>query len=123
MSEVIDAMFERKVQPEEHVIRQGDDGDNFYVIESGVYDVIITKNGDNYTDGPERGQRVLQFDGKGSFGELALMYNMPRAATVSHLHHSFDTCLILTQLQPIMWDASSVRCYRGVFVCFYANVL
>lgn len=33
MSEVLDAMFERKVHPGELVIRQGDDGDYFYVIE------------------------------------------------------------------------------------------
>lgn len=33
LSQVLDAMFERKVQPQEHVIDQGDDGDNFYVIE------------------------------------------------------------------------------------------
>ncbi|NXX52359.1 KAP2 kinase, partial [Scopus umbretta] len=31
--QVLDAMFERKVKPQEHVIDQGDDGDNFYVIE------------------------------------------------------------------------------------------
>lgn len=34
MNQVLDAMFERKVQVGEIVIRQGDDGDNFYVIES-----------------------------------------------------------------------------------------
>lgn len=33
LSQVLDAMFERKVKPQEHVIDQGDDGDNFYVIE------------------------------------------------------------------------------------------
>lgn len=33
MGEVLDAMFEKKVTPGEHVIQQGDDGDNFYVIE------------------------------------------------------------------------------------------
>ncbi|KAG8232892.1 hypothetical protein J437_LFUL013430, partial [Ladona fulva] len=33
MQEVLDAMFERKVKPGEYVIKQGDDGDNFYVIE------------------------------------------------------------------------------------------
>lgn len=33
MQEVIDAMFERKVQKDELVIKQGDDGDNFYVIQ------------------------------------------------------------------------------------------
>ena len=58
----------------ETVIAQGDDGDNFYVIESGVFDVIVTVHGDE--------KRVYQFDDRGSFGELALMYNMPRSATV-----------------------------------------
>ncbi len=30
---MLDAMFERKVIPDEHVIDQGDDGDNFYVVD------------------------------------------------------------------------------------------
>ena len=33
MSEVLDAMFERKVETGDLVIKQGDDGDYFYVIE------------------------------------------------------------------------------------------
>lgn len=33
MQEVLDAMFERRVVPNEIVIQQGDDGDNFYVIQ------------------------------------------------------------------------------------------
>ena len=36
MNEVLDAMFEKKVQAEDYIIKQGDDGDNFYVIESYV---------------------------------------------------------------------------------------
>lgn len=36
MQDVLDAMFERKVQVNEKVITQGDDGDNFYVIERYV---------------------------------------------------------------------------------------
>jgi len=85
MSDVIDAMFERRAAPGEYVIRQGDDGDNFYVIDSGVYDVIIaTRRTGNGNDDVvvETSSRVLQFDGRGSFGELALMYNQPRAASV-----------------------------------------
>ncbi|XP_016372546.1 cAMP-dependent protein kinase type II-alpha regulatory subunit-like [Sinocyclocheilus rhinocerous] len=73
-SEVLDAMFEVLVQPQEHVIDQGDDGDNFYVIERGVYDIMVQKDG--------VGCCVGQYDNKGSFGELALMYNTPRAATI-----------------------------------------
>jgi len=35
MQRVVDAMFERRVKKGEHVIDQGDDGDNFYVVDSG----------------------------------------------------------------------------------------
>jgi cAMP-dependent protein kinase regulator len=74
MKDVIDAMFERKVPVGECVIEQGQDGDNFYVIESGVYDIIVKIN--------DVDTKVGQYDNKGSFGELALMYNTPRAATI-----------------------------------------
>ncbi|XP_025943838.1 cAMP-dependent protein kinase type II-alpha regulatory subunit [Apteryx rowi] len=74
LSQVLDAMFERKVKPQEHVIDQGDDGDNFYVIERGLYDIFVAR--DNQT------RCVGRYDNHGSFGELALMYNTPRAATI-----------------------------------------
>ena len=38
-NQVLDAMFEHVCQPGDSVINEGDDGDNFYVIESGNYDV------------------------------------------------------------------------------------
>nr|XP_022299214.1 cAMP-dependent protein kinase type II regulatory subunit-like isoform X3 [Crassostrea virginica] len=70
MQEVLDAMFEKKVVEGDHVIDQGADGDNFYVIESGFFDIIVN------------GNTVGKYENKGSFGELALMYNQPRAATI-----------------------------------------
>ncbi|KAI5607156.1 mitochondrial carnitine/acylcarnitine carrier protein, partial [Silurus asotus] len=73
-SEVLDAMFEVLVKPNEHIIEQGDDGDNFYIIERGVYDIVVEKHGVR--------RCVGKYDNKGSFGELALMYNTPRAATI-----------------------------------------
>lgn len=33
MRDVLDAMFEKRVEPDDYIIKQGDDGDNFYVIE------------------------------------------------------------------------------------------
>ncbi|CAG5116022.1 unnamed protein product, partial [Candidula unifasciata] len=33
MQEVLDAMFEKEVHPGDVIIQQGDDGDNFYVID------------------------------------------------------------------------------------------
>lgn len=74
LQNVVDAMFEKRVEQGEKVIIQGDDGDNFYVIDSGQYDVYVEVDG--------RHKKVGEYDGQGFFGELALMYNVPRAATV-----------------------------------------
>ncbi|XP_026471707.1 cAMP-dependent protein kinase type II regulatory subunit-like [Ctenocephalides felis] len=80
--EVLDAMFEKKVYAGEVVIRQGDDGDNFYVIEKGIFRASVLVDD---VDTP-----VYTYEGEGSFGELALLYNVPRAATVTALS---DGCL------------------------------
>jgi len=71
---VLDAMFERKTEADEHIIDQGDDGDNFYVIDRGIFDIYVK------IDGADK--KVGAYNNKGSFGELALMYNTPRAATI-----------------------------------------
>lgn len=72
---IFDAMFERTYAPGEVIIQQGDEGDNFYVVDYGVCDVI--KDVGNGVK-----QKVATVQPGGSFGELALIYNQPRAATV-----------------------------------------
>ncbi|ROI37088.1 cAMP-dependent protein kinase type II-beta regulatory subunit [Anabarilius grahami] len=74
ISQVLDAMFEKVVVTGEHIIDQDDDGDNFYVIERGMFDIVLKVEGTTRTVG--------SYDNRGSFGELALMYNTPRAATI-----------------------------------------
>lgn len=71
---VLDAMFEKRVQEGERVIELGDNGDYFYIVDSGRLDVLIK------IDGEEK--KVSTYDNTGSFGELALMYDTPRAATI-----------------------------------------
>lgn len=73
--DVVDAMAEKKVSPGEEVIRQGGIGDFFYVVETGSLDVFVTRAGVT--------AKVTDYGPQGSFGELALMYNAPRAATVT----------------------------------------
>jgi cAMP-dependent protein kinase regulator len=64
------------------VIIQGDVGDYFYVVERGTFDVFMHKSG-KLEAGPDGlGDVVGNVGPGGSFGELALMYNAPRAATV-----------------------------------------
>merc|ERR1740121_2400828 len=68
-------MSEVHVKEKERVIKQGDDGSFLCVIESGDFDCLI-----KFPDGAEK---VVKTCGPGDvFGELALLYNCPRAATV-----------------------------------------
>ena len=52
------------------IIRQGDDGDAFYVMEDGIVDVA------------EEGIHKTTLSGTISFGEIALLYGCPRSATL-----------------------------------------
>lgn len=61
-------------QPGEDVIVQGELGDVFYLLEEGAVDVYISKGGN-----PEI--KVHTYKPGDAFGELAIMYNAPRAAT------------------------------------------
>lgn len=67
---VLNALQEKKVSAKQTIITQGDEGDFFYIVESGIVEF--------YRDG----EQVSSSTAGSSFGELALMYNAPRAATV-----------------------------------------
>ncbi|CAL8111456.1 unnamed protein product [Orchesella dallaii] len=69
-SDVFDAMFMQTFLASETLIKEGDEGNYFYVIDSG--EVEVSKEGKFLTSIGEGG----------SFGELALIYGTPRAATV-----------------------------------------
>jgi CRP-like cAMP-binding protein len=56
------------------VMRQGDIGDKFYIVLSGRVDVEIEKDGARAT--------VSHLGPGNFFGELALLHDQPRAATV-----------------------------------------
>lgn len=64
------------------VIEQGAAGDYFYVVEKGTFDVYVHKSG-TLQPGPDGlGDKVATLGEGRSFGELALMYNHPRNASI-----------------------------------------
>jgi len=69
-SDIFDAMFPVNALPGEVIIQQGDEGDNFYIIDTGEVEVYVN------------GEKMVTIGEGGSFGELALIYGLPRAATV-----------------------------------------
>lgn len=82
-SQILGALVEKPIPGKGiKVIVQGDQGDFFYVVEKGSFDVYVNSAG-SLQPGPDgMGVMVAKIGSGESFGELALMYNAPRAATV-----------------------------------------
>jgi cAMP-dependent protein kinase regulator len=73
---VIGAMKEVVANPKDRLIKQGDSGDFLFVVESGKLECII-------------GDKTVKTCVSGDvFGELALLYNCPRAANVDSTEKS-----------------------------------
>ncbi|CDO52699.1 hypothetical protein DV113_002780 [Geotrichum candidum] len=94
---VLSALEEKKVPAGTVVIKQGDEGDFFYIVESGSLD--FTVNGEN----------VGSAEPGSSFGELALMYNSPRAATVTAKTESVLWALDRLTFRRILLDKTSAK--------------
>lgn len=74
---VVDAMEEKKAFKNEAVIKEGDDGDVLFVVASGT--LSCTKVFKGNTDPTF----LKKYEAGEAFGELALLYNAPRAATIT----------------------------------------
>ncbi|KAJ1430467.1 cyclic nucleotide-binding-like protein, partial [Ochromonadaceae sp. CCMP2298] len=70
LEDVIDVMQAQYVEEAEVIIAEGDQGDLFYILEEGSCEIFI------------QGESLGLIDSGSSFGDLALMYNCPRAATI-----------------------------------------
>lgn len=76
-----------EVQAGQWIIKQGTVGDRFYIVDEGSFEVRILPEGQEDADG-NGGNRVHVYEGSRknhshpSFGELALMYSAPRAASI-----------------------------------------
>lgn len=128
--EDIFAVMERiDVRKGDVVIRQGDPGDKFYIVESGNYQVTVRSEEDASKEsivhtylqkqdgGPDAGAgssnspRGPSNDTQhASFGELALMHNSPRSSSITALSNG------------VLW-AIDCRAFRRVFIKAPTSVL
>ena len=64
----------REIAVGETLIRQGDPGDTFYIVRQGELEVLVSENGVR--------RRANLLKPGDFFGEIALLYEVPRTATV-----------------------------------------
>ena len=97
---VLDAIEEVKVQAGDKVITEGDQGDCMYVLKEGS--LACTKV---FPDSPQPKHLKDYVPGEG-FGELALLYNAPRAATITATADSIVMKLDRGTFNHIVKDAA-----------------
>ena len=75
------ALSSAKFEDGERIIHQGDEGDTFYLITSGHCEVL--RFDETYAVGERGGEeRLGRLHASDCFGERALLYNEPRAASI-----------------------------------------
>ena len=73
---VINAMEEKTFKEGEYVMRQGEEGNELYIVESGNLDCY------KLFEGKTQDKFIKRYEPGESFGELALLYSVPRQATI-----------------------------------------
>lgn len=94
------AMEERKFKKGEWVIKQGEEGNDLFVVEHGQLDCYK-----KYANNPDPTFLKTYQPGE-SFGELALLYNAPRAASIQAKTDSLCYALDRETFNHIVKDAS-----------------
>ncbi|KAI5474157.1 cAMP-dependent protein kinase regulatory subunit, partial [Pseudohyphozyma bogoriensis] len=125
--DVLNAMKEVTVNKGTEVIVQGAVGDFFYVVEEGTFEVWVrgppthTYTGPGQTTTiPGEEKQVATYGPGGSFGELALMYNAPRAATVVATSRATMWALDRVTFRSILMEHTSRK--RKMYESFLGEV-
>jgi len=120
-TQVLEALQERKIPAKDvTVITQGDVGDYFYVVESGSFDIYVSSTGKREAGPDGLGKKVGSSPAGSSFGELALMYNAPRAASVVSTGPSVLWQLDRITFRRILMDSAFQR--RRMYESFLDSV-
>lgn len=91
-----------RVSAGQHVIRQGDQGSLFYIVARGSLAVVRT-------GGSGVGVEVARLEQGDEFGELALLYDEPRNATITALSDSLLLTLTRENFATLLLDMPEVR--------------
>eukprot|EP00931_Biecheleriopsis_adriatica_P115382 TRINITY_DN91183_c0_g1_i1.p1 TRINITY_DN91183_c0_g1~~TRINITY_DN91183_c0_g1_i1.p1 ORF type:complete len:784 (-),score=234.97 TRINITY_DN91183_c0_g1_i1:168-2477(-) len=101
-----DIMWLEDVPAGQAIIKEGDDSaDYFYVVKSGCF-AISKKGGAQSAESAQTGSTIADVKEGGSFGELALMYFAPRAATITAKEDSSVWVTARQQFKDILLRAN-----------------
>lgn len=110
---VLNAMEEKTFSAGDYVIKQGESGDVLFFVFSG-----ILKCSKDFGDGVDK--FLLNYEAGMSFGELALLYSTPRAASIQ----ASDNCVLFSLdrecFNHIVKDSAIRR--REIYKAFLAKV-
>ncbi|XP_059422687.1 cGMP-dependent protein kinase 2 [Carassius carassius] len=95
--EMVDCMYEKIYTAEQLVIQEGEPGNYLYVLAEGLLEVI------------QNGKLLGQMRPGTAFGELAILYNCKRTATVKAVTQSHIWALDRQMFQTIMMRSTQAR--------------
>lgn len=86
LSQISDALKSETRKKDDFIVRQGEQGNRFYIVESGTLAAF------KKADGSEEEAKVMEYGTGSYFGELAMLKDQPRAASVKV---TSDTAVVL----------------------------
>ena len=110
---LVGIMEVQHVAENEQVIQQGDQGDRFYIVKSGKLKCL-------HNNAKGISEVVRMYAPGDYFGELALLYNVPRAATIVAVTPSLLFTLDRTSFNFIV--VTSIRKVREQYLDFLSKV-
>ncbi|XP_058507920.1 cGMP-dependent protein kinase 2 [Solea solea] len=108
MREMVDCMYEKVYTEGQLVIQEGEPGNYLYVLAEGLLEVI------------QSGKLLGEMRPGTAFGELAILYNCKRTATVKAVSQSHIWALDRHTFQTIMMQTTQAR--HEEYFCFLRSV-
>jgi len=102
LSQVADALRERDFNAGDFIVKEGDQGSEFYIIHTGA--AVAEKEG--------QGQ-VMEYKAEDYFGELALLNDAPRAASIKATQPTKVVCLERAAFKRLMGPLDNILAQRA----------
>ena len=104
LARIVAALEPRSFQPGSTIVKQGEPGDSFYIVRSGSVQVMLEREGTPAITVAELGPRE-------GFGEMALLTDQPRSASVVAVTDVETWCLSKVAFQELVSQNLSLALY------------